>query len=476
MTLRELSSLEQYFYYRCKLQLHSCFYLATTLNKIPPRTIFEYALQETIKKYPQAHCTVTLDAVNVTPNIKELSDSPIYFDDVVEYCEWDSLDTEKMNTIFKKYNFAFDNGRPLWKIIVLEKSNQLIFALSHIFFDGMSSTIFATTFLENLNRKVDDSKKRDNGLLYTSRKDVNIPPHAYDLWPVPLAWKIKRQLVKLLLKVSPGVVTGTDKNLLQFENYNFPDDFVKVPADEEDTFTVKNDNLQRILRFSPEQLKTILSKCKEEKVSLTSFLGALFSFGLNNVSSDVLRNGKSFSINIPMNTRPICKEYLNVDESSLQLGDFIIGMEYPSTLDTVSNETFWSFATKINEYILDNRQNQISDQINTAKLLDVANVKSYVRQKVENAYGIGPGAAFEVTNLGYVTFGSNSIEEDKNYYVTDAFFNQPQGFSNIFTCSIITTAIGGLTCSISYPKSLVVEMEPIWSKVDEIIEKISSSI
>ncbi|SMN22348.1 similar to Saccharomyces cerevisiae YGR212W SLI1 N-acetyltransferase [Maudiozyma saulgeensis] len=472
MMLREISSLEQYFYYRCKLHLHSCFYLAVTVNNIPSKALLGYALQETIKKYPQTHCTVTLDSPDSPPRIKELSDSPIYFDDVVEYSKWESLDANNMNTIFKEYGFPFDNGKPLWKIIVLEKANQLVFVLSHIFFDGMSSTIFTTTFMEHLNGKFDGSKMADNCLLYTSSQDVEIAVHAYDLWPVPLNWKIKRQLVKLLLKLSPGIVTGSDANLLQFKNYNFPDDFAKVPTDEIDTFTVNNDNIQRVLRFPPEQLKTILTKCKEEKVSLTSFLTALFSIGLNNVSDDVLRNGKSFLVNIPMNTRAICKEYLKIDDSALQMGNFIVGLEYPTSLDIVSSDTIWSLASKVNEFIIDNRQNKISDQMNTAKLLDIADVQSYVRQKVENSYGIGPGAAFEITNLGYNTFGGNSSDEGKKYYVTDALFNQPQGFSNIFNCSFVTTPIGGLTCSISYPKNLVVEMEPIWAKVDEIVENI----
>ena len=144
MTLRELSSLEQYFYYRCKLKLHSCFYLAITLNKLPNRSQLQKAVSKTIKKFPQAHCTVTSTSKGQTPCIKDLTGTAIHFDDVVEYSSWKSLYTENINEIFKKYNFQFDNGKPLWKIIVLEETGQLIFVVSHIFFDGMSSTIFAT--------------------------------------------------------------------------------------------------------------------------------------------------------------------------------------------------------------------------------------------------------------------------------------------------------------------------------------------
>lgn len=472
MTLRELSSLEQYFYYRCKLKLHSCFYLAVTLNKLPNRDRLQHAITNTIKKFSQAHCTVTSVTKGQAPRIKDLTGTAIRFDDIVEYYPWESLCTENINEIFKKYNFQFDNGKPLWKIIVLEKTNQLIFVVSHIFFDGMSSTIFAKSIMEGLNSETNTSSSLDGDIIYESNQELQeLPLHPYDLWPIPFSWKIKRQLVKLLLKISPSVVTGTSTDMLQFENYNFPDDFVRVPSDDNDTFTVKNDNIQKLLKIKPDTLQKILTKCKEEKSSMTSFLSALFAIGLKHASSNNLRNGKALTISIPMNSRSVCKETLHVDESSLKLGDFILGMEYSDNLDTIDINNLWPLSSKIKNFMVDFRENQISDQVNTAKLLDITDVESFVRQKVENGYGIGPGAAFEITNLGFNTFGNNGQDENE-YIVTDAFFNQPQGFSNIFTCSIISTPIGGLNCCISYPKNLVTEMEPIWKYVEEIIDNI----
>ena len=472
MTLRELSSLEQYFYYRCKLKLHSCFYLAITLNKLPNRNQLQNSIIKTIRKFPQAHCTVTTVTKGQTPCIKDLTGTAIHFDDVVEYPTWKSLTTENINEIFKNYSFEFDNGKPLWKIIVLEETNQLIFVVSHIFFDGMSSTIFANSVIDQLNDEANTSIDLDNDIVYESTKDIDeLPPHPYDLWPITFSWKLKRQLVKLLLKVSPSLVTGTSTDILQFEKYNFPDDFIRVPSDENDTFIVQNDNIQKLLNIKPDKLQKILNKCKEEKSSLTSFLSAMFAIGLKNVYADNLRNGKALTISIPMNARSICKEVLNIDESSLQLGDIILGMEYSDNLDSIDSTDLWTLSAKIKDYMVDYRENQISNQINTAKLLDIADVESFVRQKVENAYGIGPGAAFEITNLGFNKFG-NDTNENNEFIVTDAFFNQPQGFSNIFTCSIISTPIGGLNCCISYPKNLIAEMEPIWKTVEDIIDKI----
>ncbi|KAG0662883.1 hypothetical protein C6P45_000966 [Maudiozyma exigua] len=471
MTLRELSSLEQYFYYRCKLKLHSCFYLAVTLNKLPNRDQLQHAISKTIKKFPQAHCTVTSVAKGQTPRLKDLTDTAIRFDDVVEYYPWESLCTENINEIFKKYNFQFDNGKPLWKIIVLEKTSQLIFAVSHIFFDGISSTIFANSILDGLNSETNTSLSLEGDIVYESNQEMQqLSLHPYDLWPIPFSWKIKRQLVKLLLKISPSIVTGTSADMLQFEKYNFPDDFITNPPDD-NTFTVKNDNIQKLLKIKPDTLLKILTKCKQEKYSLTSFLSALFAIGLKRVSANNLRNGKALTISIPMNARSVCKETLNVDESALQLGDFILGMEYSDNLDTIDIDDLWTLSAKIKDFMVDFRENQISDQVNIAKLLDIADVESFVRQKVENGYGIGPGAAFEITNLGFNTFGHNAQDENE-YVVTDAFFNQPQGFSNIFTCSIISTPIGGLNCCISYPKNLIIEMEPIWKYAEEIIDNI----
>lgn len=466
----QLSSLEEYFYYRCKLNLHSCFYLAVTLNEIPTGEQLIDALRETIKSHPKTHCTVTIPKDGSKPEMKNLTDVSIHLDDVVEYSPWEELDAGAMNSIFKNYSFAFDNGKPMWKIIILEKSKQLVFALSHIIFDGMSSTYFASTFMEKLNSVEKTVLDLPKDILYSSGDNIDLAPHPYEKLPISWAWWAKRSLVKLLLKVSPGVVMNTDPGLLQFKSYNFPDDFIESSASDSKEFEVKNNNTQKLLRIDQNVLPKLMKDCKDRGVSLNTFLVTLFAVALTKVDKNVLKNGKKVNINIPISTRNFCHKSLGVDETELQIGDFIAGMEYCRDLDSMSDDKFWETSKEVQTFIKDFVDTQIPDAINTAKLLDIANVEDFIREKVQRAYGVGPSAAFEVSNLGFCKFGNETDDRDRKYYVTDAFFNQPQGFSNIFTCSVITTHIGGLTCSISYPSELTTDIQPVWDYVDGILE------
>lgn len=469
--MTQLSSLEQYFYYRCKFHLHSCFYLAITLNEIPAKEQLVGALRETVKTHPKAHCTVTKPKDGSTPEIKGLTETPIYFSDVVEYVSWEGLDDDSINSIFKNYSFPFDNNKPMWKIIVMEKTNQLVFALSHVFFDGMSSTFFTKTFMEKLNNHQESTSDLPEDVIYSSKEMIHLQPHPYEKLPISWAWWAKRQLVKVLLKVSPGAIMNTDPSLMQFKSYNFPDDFV-VPLNENtQTFEVKNDNCQKLLRIDQDILSKLMKECKSRGVSINTFLVTLYAVALTKVDKTTLRNGNKVNINIPISARKFCEVNLGVDESELKIGDFIAGMEYCRDLETLSEENFWDIATEVQVFVKDFVENQITDALNTAKLLDVADVQDFIRQKVERAYGIGPSAAFEVSNLGLCKFDDHEGNSDMQYYVTDAFFNQPQGFSNIFTCSVISTRIGGLTCSVSYPIKLRDDLQPVWDYVDDFLRR-----
>lgn len=470
MSVRQLSSFEQYFYYRNKLNLYSCIYLAVTLNKIPTRSELFVAVKETINTYPQAYCTVTLGNDGTPIQVVDLNQKPIYFNDVIKYTQWDKFEENEIASIFKTYTFPIEDDKILWKILVNEKTNQIFFVLSHVLFDGMSSTIFATTFMNNLQNVKENVTHENEQIVYQSDQSAKLNKHPYDNWPTPLAWKFKRQVVKLLMNVAPSTIVNVNKRFLQFKNYNLPDDFLLETNNSDYEFSVKNDNIQKLLRINPNKSKKILEMCRTENVSMNSFLISLFFLALKDVSSDVLRNGKIINVSIPINTRNVCKNILDLDDSELQLGDLIIGAEYAKDIDAFSKNQFWDLARDINKYVKEVIEDKVTDNVNVIKLLDVVNVEEFIRKKVRGTYGVGPGAAFEVSNLGLTKFGDNTNDTNK-YYITDALFNQPQGFSNIFTCSVISTPLGGLTCSISYPRKLVDDIEPVWKAVDETLEK-----
>lgn len=78
-----------------------------------------------------------------------------------------------------------------------------------------------------------------------------------------------------------------------------------------------------------------------------------------------------------------------------------------------------------------------------------------------------PSSTFEMTNLGFQKFSSL---ESKKYFVVDAKFNEPQLVASIFTCAVISTPLGGLNCSVSYPKDISTELNVCWAKLKKILD------
>lgn len=455
----QLSSLEEFFYYRSKWNLHSCFYTGIKLNQLPTKSQLSYALAETIKQFPPLYCNVHADDEGKL-TMSPFKTNCIQLDDVVDYkMDWEDWSSDNINSIFKDYQFDYLKEKPLWKVVIIPQLNTLLFVVDHVLTDGIGSTKFWDFFLKQLGPNVDgEDFELFNPETSIARETAEESIHPYDQWPISWSWKLKRSLIPHIVRFKPDLVTGLDPAYLQFNDYKFPENLLDMEATKPFNYVIQNSNIHWTLNVPQDQLKLVLTECKTHNVSLTSYLAAAFALALNNNINDKedTNNGTKIKIDIPMNTRDICQSKLNLDNSQVQLGNFVAGMEYVAERSKMVD--VWDVAKDIQSTIIKSSKTDIDATIQQVKLLDVVNIKDYILPKVSNA---GPGSTFEVTNLGFQKFETVSEE----FIVEEAFFNEPQGISDIFTCSVVSTVKGGMNISISAPKTINDKLADVWTQI-----------
>lgn len=447
---RKLSSLERFFYDRSRLNLHSCFFLGLQLNQLPSRNQIARALRTTIGKYPQLHQNVAIDPEDRKPFIKNVG--VIEFDDVVEYVEWDRFDEEATNYVFRTYNFPYFVEKPLWKILIHEKESRLLLLLDHALFDGISAVIFWKSFMSSLSS---DSNDGFDVLYRPERGSITQEhAHAYDMLPTSWGLMAKKVVLGTIFKLMPSIITSTSGNQFRFLDYSFPHGLLTHKSDDDYPYQIRNDNCQLNICVEPARLSDLLSACKFHRVSLTSLISAVLAISLRQNVEDGKSTGSKIKIDIPMNTRGACAKLLGSSDCLTSMGNFVAGatIDY----DLHGSATIWETAEIIHAQLTNQTKTDVMGTIDNVRLLDAADTTNFIRQKVK---ATGPAGTFEVTNLGAQEFAVGA-EVQGQFCVEDAFFNEPQGLSDIFTCCTISTPQGGLTCSVSYPRDIKSSVEP----------------
>ncbi|CUS21350.1 LAQU0S03e00540g1_1 [Lachancea quebecensis] len=460
--MKSLSGLEEFFYYRSKQRLHTCFIVAITLNTRPTRGEIFHAIKTVVSKYPQLYSDVV--ARNGSLVLDPLQ-SPFSLDDVVEFTALESLDEESSDKIFKEITFIYGTGKPLWKVLVLEDQRTFVLCSDHVILDGLSTTVFWGSFMRSLNASQPDSTSSDEVLFKPSPTIPHVPQHPYSQLPVSVSGLLLRFFVRFLVLMSflgvdligPVFVPSLGTKDFKFLHYRFPEGFLASDG------TVRNDNCQLKINVSPNNLRALLRRCKEKKVSLSVFLLAVIAHSLKLVDATHVE-GSRIKASVPMNTRPLVQKTMSVKPEAVEVGNFITGatLEY----DKTSDDDIWQTAAKFREELLSQKDSQRS--IESTKLLELIDVDAFVERKKNAKY---PGSTFEVTNLGFQSFDCG---EDDRYYVQDSIFNNPQGLGDVISCGCVATPVGGLNCSINFPRVISSDLKAPIEYIKRTLDSLSA--
>ncbi|CAI2012833.1 hypothetical protein SEUBUCD646_0G04610 [Saccharomyces eubayanus] len=460
---QKLSGLEEYFLYRSKLNLHSCFYVGIKLNELPQKHQLISALKYAVIEHERLSCNVFCEKSDNEVYLKSITE-PFLFDDIAEYHhDWDQLKQNEINCIFQTYNFTYNVATPLWKILIIPSQNEMLLVTDHVLMDGISAVHVWETFMEGLREEasIEDDETIYSPLFSSSTDLISASP--FENWPIPWSWRIIRQLASSLYYLSPKTIVTNNKNLIQFANYSFPESFLEYePTGDTDLYKVRNTNHQWEFRLLPAHLKNVLSECKAHNVSLTSFLGALVCLSFEKTAREVYK-GTYLKMDLPMNTRKICRKTLQfLSDEELVIGNFVAPIEYKHKLH--QDLGLWDTASEIQEAVKYSSKDKVIDTMNNVKLLEVVSPQQFIKDKIN--LNSGPSSTFEITNLGLQAF-KDACNTELPFHVVDAIFNEPQGMSDIFTLSVISTPAGGLHCCVSYPNTLVEELKPNWQYIKE---------
>lgn len=457
---RKLCSLEKFHYDRSRLNLHSCFYLGIQLNELPEKRLLCHALRETIAKHPNLHQTIALDPEDNQPYIKNI-DRVLEFDDIAEYVPF-AYTEDSINQLFQDRKFPYNVDKPLWKLLLLENDKKCLLLLDHVLFDGMSAVAFWTSFMESLS---EDAGEPDDNLWAPSQKSPIQDCHPYELWPTTWSSRCKALLLGALFRLCPSAIMAVGKDQLQFKNYQFPDGLlVENGSNDQSQYHVRNDNCQQTLQVEPGHLRDLLSACKRHGVSLTSFLAALLAISLDKCPEQDSYTGSCLKISVPMNTRKACAQVLDIPESTMTMGNFVAPTEL--LYDLRITDDVWLVAKKFGKVLKRQTTTEIVSTINNVRLLDVVDTAKFIEEKIKAG---GPSGTFEITNLGAQDFCKG--RSNGRFLVENAVFNEPQSISDVFTCSLISTPLGGLSCSLSYPRAIKKDIEPCIDDLKEFLNQ-----
>ncbi|GAV54741.1 hypothetical protein ZYGR_0AS00630 [Zygosaccharomyces rouxii] len=457
---RKLSSLERYFYTRSIINLHSCFYVGIQLNQLPSSAQLQQAIRSTIDTFIQLCCNVGIDEEDGKPYLR-IIDGSLEFKDVVEFVDWARLDEGKINYVFHNYAFHYHTEKPLWKMLVIPSERKIVLIMSHVLFDGMAGVIIWQEFLKNLNKST-DAVERHTGIIYepSEFQGFTSDHHPYEDWPISWKNKLSRFLFSQYLKwkpIRPDMV-GPDSQDFKFKSYSLPHGLLEKNLDSTGgLYQVRCDSVQWNIHLIPQELQKVLQLCKDHKVSFSSLLTALFAQSLIKSANPSSYTGHQLKICLPMNTRLACNSKLQDDDYTRQLGNFVAATTL--TTDTSNGKPLWELAEAFQKEIVQKVQNEIQDAINECRLLDAVDMRELFEAKIA---AVKPSDTFEVSNLGYQSF----TDFEGPFKVTDGFFNQPQGISSNFFCSIISTD-GGLNCHVTIPRDLKEDVTPCLRYVED---------
>ncbi|SCU86775.1 LAFA_0E02982g1_1 [Lachancea sp. 'fantastica'] len=456
-----LSGIEEFFYHRSKLAYHSCFYVAVKFNQKPEDSCLKSALEVTISKFPHLYSNAFTNAGNVV--LRPLRKS-FMLSEVVERVDFEYLDESFNSHVFKTVTFDYGVERPLWKLLVLKDQRTFVLCTDHLIMDGLSTVAFWKSVITGLNN-CDTTGAPENGPVFIPSANLSkVQQHPYEKIPYTvlglLLWAFVRLMVLLefvkLDIIGKVFVPHLSSKDFKFRNYRFPEGLLNS------TGGIRNDNCQLNLHIPSSKMRLLLKNCKSHKVSFTSLLAAVVAHSLQSVSPSQVE-GSRIKISVPINAREAVRKVITEAPGSADFGNFIKTGEF--TRDLTELVQLWDTAKSLDDEMAYQRKSEVPIQM--AKLLNLIDVEKFVQGKVDAPY---PGSTFEITNLGYQTFDCGV---DDKYVVEDAFFNEPQGISDVFTFSVVSTPANGLNCWISYPRELQTDLQPAIANIQRKLDDLS---
>lgn len=402
MFTRALGPAENFFRCRTEVDFYRNFFAVGKFSRRIEPDLLCAALRSVILENPILIC-------NVFKNENECVFRPIEhaeFADLAEYRDA-PIDETVMHDLCRTPWFSLYTETPLFKVLV--HGQHVAVAFEHTMADGVVGPLFLHLLLE----KVAKCKPTSSDVVFDLKEDGNklvgsLPP------PVELI-------------MAKGDHTGGDPNHYSLQvpeshPIKWPGRFPSAKA---------NHAAFKLIRFSKAELDQMLKRCKQEQVTLTSFILVNLAFAFQPIIGDAHHSLTLVAVTL----RRFIKQ------PSI-LGNFA-HMGLPERLPPVTNFD-WELVRKVNGHLAQTVQNDLL--LNTS--MDFNN-KAHPTDKNEalftDSLGKPKADTTKISNLGFQDF---KVYGD--WTIEDVFFAQDLAPSaSEFVLSVISSR-GGLNIVLSY--------------------------
>lgn len=457
---RPLSPAENFFRSRTDLDFFRNFFVVGTYSRNLSESLplLYRALRKIILDYHILICNVFKD-----PGAGHCFFRPIKcatLGDLVEldpalFCE-KPVSEEFMNMLLRKKYFELYTEKPLFKL-VFAGNDRLGVTFEHTIADGVVGPYFHEEFLKSLAYCDDDKNNIEYVNLYGPQPDsidFSTPIFVY-------ADDVKYVRHSLPPPMEVGMQDPSlDYTLGDPQHYSIsvpeshPEKWPgRLPATKDFSVAFK------IVNIPSRELKLILAKCKEHKVTLTSYITYVQALALQPIYGDKHHFPTVMAVTLRrfLLSKKISPEYKSVFEK-----DYKLMGNYAHMGLRESFAPAYRFSWKKVEQINANLAKTVTNDrlLNTLKpFLDAADNLSDNLELFTLGLGKNKLEGTKISNVGFVNFPVYEAG-DRNWTVNDLVFGQDlaPGASE-FALSVISTNFGGLNIVLSYYDQLFDDCE-----------------
>ncbi|CAH6720790.1 hypothetical protein CLIB1444_04S08020 [[Candida] jaroonii] len=260
---RHLSTYETLFKCRQEFGYYQTFQVAGTYSNSFSKNTLSKVLRKVILENGMLSCNVFPDdQKSLLRPVEKITFDDVYVDLEDKYITDNLLNEEGMKFL-NSFTFQLGVEKALFKVLYNEKSSTLAAVFDHAVFDGINGNYFHEEFIKYLRIMDSEDNEMESVLFDLSTDETllanDLPP------PIDAYMKYDEPHNETFMSKVPPYPRYSGRFL--------------------NTKDVK-DIAFKLLKFNPDELKTLLKKCKEKNVTLTSYLDVIFALTFQSVYKD----------------------------------------------------------------------------------------------------------------------------------------------------------------------------------------------
>ena len=233
----------------------------------------------------------------------------------------------------------------------------------------------------------------------------------------------------------------------------------------------------KLINFSRQETKEILSKCKEHKVGITSYIEVFNALTFQPVFGDNSFTTHRTAMTLRRHYTPDLAEYPYkkiLSDPEYKIFGTLAHMGFVQNFPPIKAFS-WDLVKKVNldlsKAVRNKRAlNQMKPWKDAGDLLDEKNMAFFEAQ-----YNKPKADAVKISNLGFIELPEYVTKNNKTWVISDMVFSQDMApYASEFMLSVVSTPIGGMNFVLSYYDYSFDDVN--WENFDEFVIKLRNNM